>query len=146
MKEGITSISREQERNILVRLKDAQNKSGYISPGDVAEIAKSYDTSISEVYGVATFYSFLCVKPAGRNVIRICQSLPCHLKQVEAVRTRLSEVLGIGPGETTPDGRFSLEVTNCIGACDMAPAMLVNGDLHGNLTPESVAVTLESYR
>lgn len=146
MKERVSTISRQQERNILVRLKDVQAKSGYISPADIAEIAKSYDTSISEVYGVATFYSFLCVTPPGRNVIRICRSLPCHLKEGDAVRKQVSEILGIGPGETTADGRFTLEVTNCIGACDMAPAMLVNGDLHGNLTPQNIADTLESYR
>jgi len=145
MKEG-TAVSREQERNILITLKDVQDRSGYISRTDIEEIARSFNTSVSDVYGVATFYSFLRVNPRGRHVIKICQSLPCHLKEGEAVRERLAEILGIGPGETTPDGRFSLEVTNCIGACDTAPAMLVDDQVCGNLTTDNVAGILESYR
>jgi NADH:ubiquinone oxidoreductase subunit E len=141
-----TSIARDIRENILISLKAIQSKFGYISEADIAEVAKSYETSISDVYGVATFYSFLCVKPAGKNVIRICRSLPCHLKEGEAVRSRLIEILGIGPGETTPDGRFSLEVTNCIGACDIAPAMLINGEPRGNLTQDNIASILNEYR
>ena len=146
MKEGVSAISREERKNILIELKASQAEAGYVSEQAVTEIAASYNVSVSEVYGVATFYSFLCVKPTGRNVIRICQSLPCHLKDGENVRKRLCEILGIEPGETTSDGRFSLEATNCIGACDMAPAMLVNGELVGTLTVENIGAILEAYR
>ena len=145
MKEG-TTVSREQERNILIALKDVQDRSGYISGTDIEDLARSFNTSVGDVYGVATFYSFLRVSPAGRHIIKICQSLPCHLKEGEAVRKRLSEILGISPGETTPDGRFTLEVANCIGACDAAPAMLVDDQVRGNLTTENIAGILESYR
>ena len=146
MKQGVSAISREEHKNILVKLKEAQDESGYISEKAIGDIAASCNASVSEVYGVATFYSFLCVRPAARNVIRICQSLPCHMKGGEDVRKRLCEVLGIAPGEATADGRFSLELTNCIGACDMAPAMLINGELVGNLTVENIAGILETYR
>jgi NADH-quinone oxidoreductase subunit E len=146
MKVGVSAISREERKNILIELKASQAEAGYVSEQAVTEIAASYNVSVSEVYGVATFYSFLCVKPTGRNVIRICQSLPCHLKDGENVRKRLCEILGIEPGETTSDGRFSLEATNCIGACDMAPAMLVNGELVGTLTVENIGAILEAYR
>jgi NADH-quinone oxidoreductase subunit E len=139
MGESIGATSRAEQKNILIKLKEAQAISGYVSEQTVAEIAAAYNTSVSEVYGVATFYSFLCVKPTGRNVIRICRSLPCHLKA-------LCRILGIAPGETTPDGRFSLEVTNCIGACDIGPAMLVNGELVGNLTVDNIGGILETYR
>jgi NADH-quinone oxidoreductase subunit E len=145
MKEG-TTVSREQERNILIALKDVQDRSGYISGTDIEDIARSFNTSAGDVYGVATFYSFLRVSPAGRHVVKICQSLPCHLKEGEAVIKRLSEVLGISPGETTPDGRFTLELANCIGACDTAPAMLIDDQVRGNLTTENIAGILESYR
>jgi NADH-quinone oxidoreductase subunit E len=146
MGESIGATSRAEQKNILIKLKEAQAISGYVSEQTVAEIAAAYNTSVSEVYGVATFYSFLCVKPTGRNVIRICRSLPCHLKAGEEVRQRLCRILGIAPGETTPDGRFSLEVTNCIGACDIGPAMLVNGELVGNLTVDNIGGILETYR
>jgi NADH-quinone oxidoreductase subunit E len=146
MKEGVNAISREEQKNILIKLKEAQATAGYVTERAIGEIAAAYGTSESEVYGVATFYSFLCVKPTGRNVIRICRSLPCHLKDGANVRQRLCAVLGIVPGETTADGRYSLEETNCIGACDVAPAMLVNSDLIGNLTVENVGAILEAYR
>jgi NADH-quinone oxidoreductase subunit E len=135
-----------QEENVLVRLKKTQSQFGYIPEKSITEIAKSLDVPVSEVYGVATFYSFLSVRPLGRNVIRICQSLPCHLKHLDLIVDALETTLGIKFGETTADGRFSLEFTNCIGACDLAPAMLINGELHGNLTPDKIPQILKSYR
>ncbi len=144
MKETASPVSRE-ETNILVKLKAVQDKSGYIPEAEMARIASECNTSVSDVYGVATFYSFLCTEPRGRNIIQVCQSVPCYLKDSEAVRGKLIELLKIGPGETTPDGRFSLVVTNCIGACDMAPAMLINGKLHGNLTVDNLVGILQSY-
>ncbi len=112
----------------------------------IAEVAQSLNIPISEVYGVATFYSFLSTKPLGRNVIRICQSLPCFLKNSQMIIKSVENELGIKPGETTPDGKFSFELTNCIGACDKAPAMLVNCDVHGDLTPGRVSQILEKYQ
>lgn len=132
--------------NILVLLKDVQNKYGCITEADINRIAQETGESVSSVYGVATFYSFLGVKATGRNVIRVCRSLPCHLKEMEIIRDKLSEVLGISTGETTSDGKFTLELTNCIGACDMAPAMLINNDLHGNLRIESLHKILSEYK
>jgi NADH:ubiquinone oxidoreductase subunit E len=82
----------------------------------------------------------------GKNVIRICKSLPCYLKNAEMIIGSVQKVLGISPSETTPDGRFSFELTNCIGACDRAPAMLVNDEVHGHLTPDKIAEILRSYK
>ncbi|MBI2836513.1 MAG: NADH-quinone oxidoreductase subunit NuoE [Chloroflexi bacterium] len=127
-------------------LKEAQRKHGHITEEDLNEIARSLDVPVSEVYGVATFYSFLATRPVGRNVIRVCRSLPCHLEHSEEIIASLKNVIGIEPGETTADGRFTLELTNCIGACDQAPAMLVNDDLHGDLTPGKISQILQSYK
>ncbi|MFC1943547.1 NADH-quinone oxidoreductase subunit NuoE, partial [Chloroflexota bacterium] len=134
----IPAQSKGQE-DLLVLLEKAQSKSGYLSEDLIAEVAKSVAMSISDVYGVATFYSFLSTKPLGRNVVRICQNLPCHFKDSQMIIESLEDELGIKPGETTPDGKFSFELTNCIGACDEAPAMLINNDVHGNLTPKKIA-------
>jgi len=137
--------SRSRE-TLLEALQEAQNKFGYL-PGEVlADLAKSLDTSISEVYGVATFYSFLPTKPLGRNVIRICKSLPCYLKNYQTIVESLEKEIGIKPGETTPDGKFSLELTNCIGACDKAPAMMINNDVHSDLTPKKISQILKGYK
>ena len=131
--------------NLLVLLKTAQEKFGYVPDEFITEVAQSFDISKSEVYGVATFYSFLSNKPLGRNVIRICKSLPCYLKNSQTIIESVEDEIGIKPGETTPDGKFSFELTNCIGACDKAPAMMVNYDVHVNLTPEKISQVLKAY-
>jgi NADH:ubiquinone oxidoreductase subunit E len=134
----------KERKHLLALLQDEQEKTGCISEQFIEQIAQSLDLSISEVYGVATFYHFLSIRPLGRNVIHICKCIPCHLKSSQLVVETIQEKLGIAPGETTSDGRFSLQLTNCIGACDQAPAMLLNHDLHGYLTPAKIAQILEA--
>jgi NADH-quinone oxidoreductase subunit E len=139
-----TSLAGEQGE-LLKLLQAAQDSSAHISPETIAELAESLGLSIGEVYGVASFYSFLSTRPQGRHVIRICKSLPCLLKYAEVIIESVHSELGIQPGETTPDGRFSFELTNCIGACDRAPAMMINSDVHGDLTPKKIAKILRAY-
>ncbi len=133
-------------QEVLVRIEEAQRNLGYVSKRFMAETAQVLGLPLSEVYGVTTFYSFLSTRPLGKNVIRICKSIPCYLKNAEMIIGSVQKVLGISPLETTPDGRFSFELTNCIGACDQAPAMLVNDDVHGHLTPNKIAEILRSYK
>ena len=139
------SIERKGKEELLELLKEAQDRWGYLSGELLVEIAKSLDAPVSEVYGVASFYSFLSTKPQGRNVIRICKSVPCFLKNSDIIIESVKKELGIKPGETTPDGRFSFELTNCIGACDKAPAMMLNHDVYGDLTPERISQILREY-
>jgi len=127
-------------------LKEAQNKFGYVPEEIMAELAESLHIPINEVYGVASFYSFLSIKPLGRNVIRVCKSLPCYLKNCQIIIEAVEKELGIKPGETTADGRFSFQLTNCIGLCDRAPAMMINNDAHVGLTPEKISQILKSYQ
>jgi len=127
-------------------LKEAQRKFGYVPEEVMAELAESLHIPINEVYGVASFYSFLSIKPLGRNVIRVCQSLPCYLKNCQIIIEAIEKELGIKPGETTADGRFSFQLTNCIGLCDRAPAMMINNDAHVDLTPEKISQILKSYQ
>jgi NADH-quinone oxidoreductase E subunit len=143
--EGINPQSQE-ERDLLVLLERAQSRSGYLSQELITELAESLGLSISEVYGVASFYSFLSVKPQGRNVIRICKSIPCYLKDAQTIIEGVRKEIGIKPGETTADGRFSFQLTNCIGACDRAPAMMVNNDVHVDLTPKKISQILKAYK
>jgi len=131
---------------MLVMIQRAQSQFGYVPEKFITYLAKSLNVSVSEVYGVVTFYSFLSAKPMGRNVIRICKSLPCYLKSSKMIIESIADELGIKPGETTPDGRFSFQLTNCIGACDRAPVMLINNDIHTDLTPEKISQVLKSYR
>ena len=143
--EGILTPPRGRE-DLLGLLREAQDKFGYVPEEVMAELAESLEIPINEVYGVASFYSFLSTKPLGRNVIRICQSLPCYLKHCQTIIETVEKELGIKPGETTPDGRFSFQLTNCIGLCDRAPAMLINHDAHVDLTSGKIAQILQNYK
>jgi NADH-quinone oxidoreductase subunit E len=145
MSEEVT-LHKSDANNLLMALKEAQKSSGYLPPERLAEIAASFDVPVSDVYGIASFYSFLSVKPSGRNIIRICRSLPCYLTDCQVIIETVARELGIKPGQTTPDGRFSFELTNCIGLCDQAPAMLVNHDPHVQLTPEKIKRILQQYK
>ena len=132
--------------DLLLSLKRAQDECTHLSREIIIEVSRSLDVPLSDVFGVASFYSFLSTKPQGRNIIRVCGSVPCYLKDSTMIVECVAEEIGIGPGETTADGRFSFELTNCIGACDAAPAMLINDDVHGDLTAKKISRILKSYR
>ena len=140
------TASTETPENVLIALKQEQAKSGYLSADFMHSVAKSFSVPVNEVYGIASFYSFLPVKPVGRHVVRICRSLPCHLKEGELIIAALEKEMGIKPGHTTADGRFTFEMTNCIGLCDKAPAMLINSDAHVDLTPGKIRSILNEYK
>lgn len=142
----MSKIKETGHADLLERLKQAQHRYGYLPEKTIARIAKALDIPVGEVYSVATFYSFLATKPQGRNVIRVCKSLPCFLKNYQMIMESIEGETGIKPGETTPDGRFSFQLTNCIGACDKAPAMMINTDVHTDLTPDKIARILRVYK
>jgi NADH:ubiquinone oxidoreductase subunit E len=141
-----TSLSGRERANLLEKLKEAQKEFGYVPREFMAETARSLGLPISEVYGTATFYSFLSTRPLGRYVIRICKSIPCYLRNGEMIIGSVAQQIGIAPGQTTADGKFSFELTNCIGACDLAPAMLVNHEVHGYLTPRKISEILKARK
>lgn len=128
----------EIEKRILPILKELQGKHRCITADMIVEVADASGATVGDVYGVATFYSFLSVKPLGEHVIMVCKSIPCWIKNSEMVIKTIEQELHCGVGQTTEDGKFSLLAVNCIGACDQAPAMMVDGKAYGNLTPEKV--------
>lgn len=129
---------------LLNMIKEEQTRSGYVSEEAMAHISDTFELPLGHVYGVTTFYSFLSTEPLGRHVIRICKSVPCLLQNGEGLAASIEKEIGICPGETTPDGRFTFEQTNCIGACYQAPAMLVDDVVYGNLTPGKIKEILQS--
>jgi NADH-quinone oxidoreductase E subunit len=132
----------QKEQNLVSLLKEVQAEYGYL-PGQVmTQVAESLDISTGEVYGVGTFYSFFSPQPLGKNIIRICKSVPCYLKDNHFIVEEVGKTLGIKPGETTEDGKFSLQLTNCIGACDKSPAMMINDTVYSELTPTKIAEIL----
>jgi NADH-quinone oxidoreductase subunit E len=131
--------------NLLPILQGVVEQEKYLSEYSMIEIARELDIPTSEVFGTATFYSFLEHKKMGRYIIRICKTITCAMKGKNQVLLAIEDMLKIGVGETTADGNFSLLQTNCLGFCHMAPAMLINNDVFTELTPEKVREILSFY-
>lgn len=127
-------------------LKIVQNYRGWISDDSVKDIAQILSMSNEEVDGVATFYSRIYRKPVGRNVILICDSVSCMIMGYGTLYNYISGKIGIGFGETTPDGRFTLLPISCLGDCNNAPAMMINSDHFNNLTVDKIDALLDSYK
>ena len=131
---------------LLSRLEEAARANDGISADMLCVIANETGCTTGEAYGVSTFYSYLHLGKRGKNIIRICQCAPCEMKNSKLIADFIYEELGIAPGEISEDGCFSMELVSCIGACDHAPAMLINDDLHVDLTQEKVRQLLKDYR
>ncbi|HGE70991.1 TPA: NADH-quinone oxidoreductase subunit NuoE [Candidatus Poribacteria bacterium] len=139
-------LAHHKNGNLISILKEVQDNRIDLSKDVMMDIAKSVGVSFSDVYEIASFYSFLSTEPIGKNVIRICKSIPCFMKSCDVVIKAIEKELGIKPGEITADKKFSFHLTNCIGACDIAPAMMINKKRYGNLTPGKIAQILDEYK
>ena len=116
-------------------------------PMDVQEtIADGLGLTLSEVYGVATFYSQFALEPMGEYVISVCMGTACYVKGSQAVLDRICEELDTAAGRTSADGKFTIHATRCIGACGLAPVMTINEDVHGRITADDVPGILKKYR
>ena len=132
--------------NLIPILHSLQSRYGYLTAEAMEEVADWLDIPASEVYGTATFYTLFAVKPLGEHVIRLCDSPPCHIEGATSIRKAIEEHLGISEGETTDDGTFTLEAVSCIGLCGVAPAIMIDEDVYGNLTPEMIPAILREKR
>ena len=126
-------------------LKVVQKHRGWVSDESIRDVASLLDMTPAELDAVATFFNFIYRKPVGRHVIAICDSMVCWSMGYDPLRELLRKKLGIGFGETTQDDRFTLLPAACLGACDRAPAMLVDEDLYGPVTPEMLDGILGKY-
>ena len=121
-----------------------QRERGYLDPPGVAYLAKRLALRITDIWEVATFYSMLHTEPVGRYHIQICKTLSCKIMGADKISDHCKQKLGIKPGETTGDGRFSLSLVECLGSCGTAPMFQINFDYHENLTTEKVDEILAS--
>jgi NADH-quinone oxidoreductase subunit E len=133
----------KKEAAMLPVLYLAQQEFGYLSPDVIDYVAKLMDQSPVRVMGVVTFYTMLYTRPIGRHHIQVCRTLSCALRGAENITGVLKKILGIEPGQTTPDGRFTLSEVECLASCGTAPMMQVNDDYYENLTPDRVKEILE---
>ncbi len=127
-------------------LRIVQRERGWIDDESLREIAEFLGMSPHELDGVATFFNLIHRRPVGRHVIRICASVSCWVMGYEGLQAKLLAHLGVGLGETTPDGRFTVVPNQCLGCCDRAPALMIGRDLHRDVNPDALDALLEPYR
>ena len=135
----------KDKSNLIQILNGVQEKYGYIPEFAQKEIAEYLGLTMAEVYGVITFYARFTLKPKGKYNVAVCLGTACFVKGSEKILDRLKQKLGIDVGETTKDGKFSIEATRCIGACGLAPVFTVNGEVYGKATPDLLDKVIDEY-
>jgi len=125
---------------------------GYVSREAIQEVrkqlhdpARQVHIAESQLYGLASFYDMLSTKPRGRHVIKFCENAPCHVVGGKVIWDSLRETLSLNNGETTPDNKWTLATTSCLGLCSVGPVLLIDDDMYGNVTPEQIPDILERY-
>ncbi len=137
---------KDQPGALMPILQHAQNIFGCVSMDVQKVIADALGVTLSEVYGVATFYSQFKLKPSGKYIVSVCLGTACYVKGSQKVLEKLSEELKIPVGDTTDDGLFTLSATRCLGACGLAPVMTINDEVYGRLTPDQIPAIIAKYR
>jgi NADH-quinone oxidoreductase subunit E len=134
--------------NLIYILHDIQDShpQHYISEEAVQVVSEYLKVPPNHIFGVLTFYTMYSTKPRGKNIIRLCESPPCYIKGSENILRKLKTVLGVGTGETTQDGLFTLELCACLGVCGNAPVMMINNDVYGDLTDEKIDEIITKIR
>ena len=136
----------KEKRYSLAILQDLERKFGYV-PREALETVSGYlDLKLSALYSMVTFFRALSLKPRGKHFIRVCDGTACHIRGAPSLLDSLKRTLGIKPGETTKDGLFTLETVNCLGACAIAPVMVVDDKYHPKVKPDQVKEILKTYR
>ena len=143
---GVMKDYNKEEKNLIPILQKVQEEYGYLPEEVLKIISSELRLSLSQIYGVVTFYTQFHLQPRGENIIRVCMGTACHVRGGDQVLTEIEAELGISRGGTTDDLKFTLETVACIDACGLAPVIMINDDTHGRLTPEKVVEVLANYR
>ncbi len=137
---------KEVQGGTMPVMQAAQEIYGYLPIEVQRMIADGLNIPLSEVYGIATFYSLFTLNPKGQHRISVCLGTACYVKNSQLVLDKIEELLGCKTGSITADGKFSVDTTRCVGACGLAPVMMVDDDVYGRLTPDMVEDILKKYR
>lgn len=141
----VIAAKKDEPGALMPILQEAQAIYGYLPIEVQTMIAEEMDIPLEKVYGVSTFYAQFTLNPKGKYRISVCLGTACYVKGSGDVMAEIEKQLGIGNGECTPDGKFSLDACRCVGACGLAPVMLVNEDVYGRMTPDQVKDILAKY-
>ncbi|MBQ9388191.1 MAG: NAD(P)H-dependent oxidoreductase subunit E [Lachnospiraceae bacterium] len=136
---------KDQPGSLLPIMQKAQDIYGYLPIEVQTIISDATGEPLEKIYGIATFYAQFALAPKGQYRISVCLGTACYVKGAQQVYDKISEVLGIGEGECTSDGKFSLDSCRCVGACGLAPVIMINDDVYGRLTPDQIPGILEKY-
>jgi len=143
--DSIIDNYRGQRWGLIPLLQEIQGVLGYIPPEAIPRIARGLGLFPSQVQGVITFYTQLYTAPRGKNIVRVCRGTACHVRGGKTILKLVKRHLGIEEGETTPDFGYSLETVACIGCCALAPNMVINRNIYGNMNPKKVASIFGPY-
>jgi len=143
--EKILEKYKDLQGNTIVVLQDIQALYGYLPKEALQQMSQKYSIALSEIYGVATFYSQFKFNKPGENQIKVCHGTACHINNAVRISQTVEDLLKIKPGETTEDGKFSLEDVACLGCCSLAPVIMVNGKVYGNLDEKKVKKILKGF-
>lgn len=144
--EQIVKPYKHDKSHLIQILNSVQEYYGYIPKESIIYISEEMDIPAAEIYGVITFYSRFSTKPKGKYNIAVCLGTACFVKGSEKILEKVKKELGIDVGETTKDGKFSIEATRCVGACGLAPVFTINGEVYGKATEEMVEKVLNEYK
>ena len=134
------------KENLIMILQAIQSKYNYLPEPALNYLAVKIGIPVSQIYGVATFYSTFSLKPRGRNIISTCHGTACHVRGAEKIREKIETALGISEGETTPDNCYTLETVRCVGGCSLGPMVKVNDDMYGRLSSDQIKKILDTYK
>lgn len=143
--DGIIKKYRDKPGNLIPVLQESQELVGYLPPSVQRHIAAGLNIPVSEVHGVVSFYSFFTMKPKGKHNVRVCLGTACYVKRAEEILQKLKDRLQIDIGEVTKDRKFSLESVRCLGACGLAPVVVIDKDTHGSVNPVQALDILKEY-
>jgi NADH:ubiquinone oxidoreductase subunit E len=144
--EEIISSYEPDRRYALAAMQDMQRAFNYVPEEGIVALAKHLGTSAISLYSMATFYKALSLKPKGEHIIKVCNGTACHLRGSTNLITGIERELGIAPGDVTEDGKFSVELVNCLGSCALAPVFVVDDDIYGKVRLEQIPKILDAYR
>ena len=133
------------KENLIMILQAIQRRYNYLPRPALTYLAAKIGVPFSKIYGVATFYATFSLEPRGRNIVSICLGTACHVRGGERIHERLTETLKIKDGQTTEDGRFTLESVRCIGCCSLGPVIKINEDMHGRIGTDEIEKVLNQY-
>jgi len=132
--------------NLIGVLQETQEECGYLRKDRLEELSAKLEIPLSRIYSVATYYKSFSLIPPAKHTVTVCMGTACYVRGAPRIVERISQILNIRPGETTPDSMFKLETVNCLGACALGPLVVIDGEYYGEMSPQKIGGIINNYR